>query len=153
MYVTCGLPGSGKSTWARRERDRTGALIVSADDVMIARGIDLYDATMRDRLEQEGIRSAARYLRAGRSVIIDFGSWSREERDALLAMGRACGVPVHLVTFDADDATLLARIAARRLEERHGHRPFVAEDVATARAAFDPPTDDERSAYDPIPVP
>lgn len=151
--VLCGLPGSGKSTWAAWARDATGATILSADETMIARGIDLYDAASRDAIEQEALRHAVDLWAEGRTVIVDFGSWARSERDAVRRLARSCAVPVHLVSFDADDLTLFTRIAARGLEARHGHRAFSWADVQAARAQFEPPTRDERAGYDPLPAP
>ncbi len=33
LIVTKGLPGSGKTSWAREEAARTGAALVSRDDI------------------------------------------------------------------------------------------------------------------------
>lgn len=33
IYILCGLPGSGKSTWAKKKADETGALIVNRDSI------------------------------------------------------------------------------------------------------------------------
>ena len=33
IYILCGLPGSGKSTWAREKSSETGALIVNRDSI------------------------------------------------------------------------------------------------------------------------
>ena len=55
-------------------------------------GGDLWDEQLRLRLEGKLIELAFELLAAGRSCILDFGLWSREERDALRLRARRVGV-------------------------------------------------------------
>ena len=88
LYLTCGLPGSGKTTLARRLAVERDALRFTKDELVLALGGDLYDDELRDCVEAALIELAFELLAAGRSCILDFGLWSREERDALRL--RAC---------------------------------------------------------------
>jgi predicted kinase len=83
-----GLPGAGKTTLARSLAERHGAVRLNPDEWMATLDVDLFDASFRDRLERALIALAARLLALGGRVVIEFGSWSRPERDQLLRVGR-----------------------------------------------------------------
>src|SRR5581483_3371514 len=100
LHLTCGLPGSGKTTFARRIAVERGALRFTKDELVLALGGDLYDDALRDRVESALIELAFELLAAGRSCILDFGLWSREERDALRVRARAEGFRVELHFVD-----------------------------------------------------
>ncbi len=79
-------------------------------------GVDLFDTSFRDRLEQRMIRLTAELLALGCRVVIDFGSWSRGERDQLLAVSRAAGAGVELHVLDPAVEVLWQRLSRRNAE-------------------------------------
>ena len=102
------------------ERD---ALRFTKDELVLALGGDLYDDELRDRMEAMLIELAFELLAAGRSCILDFGLWSREERDALRLRARAQGVRVELHVLDVEPDELLRRIDdALRRRAAHDRR-------------------------------
>src|ERR1700756_5420107 len=102
LHLTCGLPGSGKTTLARRLAVERDAQRFTKDEWVLALGGDLYDEQFRVRLEAQLIDLAFDLLAAGRSCILDFGLWSRDERDALRLRARAQGVRVELHVLDVE---------------------------------------------------
>jgi predicted kinase len=67
LFMLCGLPGSGKTSLARRLEAR-GALALSLDDWMVARGAD---DELSAEVAQEQWQTAAAALQAGRDVVLE----------------------------------------------------------------------------------
>lgn len=63
---------------------------------MMASGVDLWDAEVRSRIEQFQLDLTLVLLGRGQTVIIEWGVWTREERDTLRDSARAAGAAVEL---------------------------------------------------------
>jgi predicted kinase len=105
LYVICGLPGSGKTTLAKT----LPGVRMCPDEVLT----DLWDQDARARLEAEMWEEAQRLLADGQDVVIEFGSWSRAERDVLREGARRLGASVELRYLEAPLDELVRRIEAR----------------------------------------
>lgn len=148
MVIT-GLPGSGKTTLASELASSMAAVRMCPDDWMTASGIDLWDAAMRANIERFQLALTLELLRAGNNVIVEWGTWAREERDALRDAARLVGAAVELRYTSADPDELWRRIVERDLEGRWGSRSIRREEIDEWVRIFEPPTDDESAAYDP----
>jgi predicted kinase len=146
--LTCGLPGSGKTTLARRIAVERDAHRLTKDEWVIALGGDLYDDELRDRVEALLIKHAFELLASGRSCILDFGLWSRAERDALRLGARALGVRVELHFLDVEPDELLRRIETRYADAPHTTAEISAEQLAIWAASFEAPTEEEQRLFD-----
>ena len=148
LHLTCGLPGSGKTTLARRLAEERDAFRFTKDELVLALGGDLYDDELRDRVEAALIELAFELLAAGRSCILDFGLWSREERDALRLRARAQGARVELHVLDVEPDELLRRTAERYEEAPHTTAEISTEQLAEWAASFERPDEAERRLFD-----
>src|SRR5215813_1637700 len=81
LILLCGLPGSGKTTMAKRLADEVPAVRLCPDEWMTGLGIDLFDTATRVRLERLFWQLAQNLLRLGQSVILESGFWLRSDRD------------------------------------------------------------------------
>jgi predicted kinase len=152
LHLTCGLPGSGKTTLARRLAVERDAHRLTKDEWVLALGGDLYDDQLRVRVEAQLIELAFELLAAGRSCILDFGLWSREERDELRVRARAQGVRVELHVLDVEPEELARRLANRYADAPHSTAEISAGQLATWASAFEAPDDAERRLFDSAPA-
>lgn len=149
LIIVCGLPGSGKTTLARRLAEEQGAVRMSPDEWMASAGIDLWDERARAAIEELQGALAMSLLGQGRSVIIEWGTWGRAERDALRTDARELGAGVELHLLDEPLEVLWKRIEARGLEAMFGSRAPTFDDLKVWDARFERPTADEIDLYDP----
>jgi predicted kinase len=111
LYVLIGIPGSGKSTWAKRKEEEVGAEWISRDKIrfsMLQDGDDYFDyeykvfAKYVDDI-QLAIDSGAPY------VIADATHLTRGSRLKLLRNLNTVGVEICYVYFATDVETALER--------------------------------------------
>lgn len=152
LIVVCGLPGSGKTTVSRRVATERGAARMCPDDWMDAAGITLWDQESRARLEAAQWVETQALLLAGRDVVIEWGTWAREERDVLHDWCRAHGVAMSVVLLDPPLDEIRRRLSARN--EQPGQTVIPPELLDEwAAGPFQPPTAEEMARYDPFELP
>lgn len=128
LFVTAGVSGTGKSTFAARIIDACGAIRLRSDverkrlagmaasdrpaDERHAR--DLYGAEMTDRTYRRLAMLASTVLQAGAAVVVDASCNTRHQRDILAAVARKEAVPLVWLELDVPTEFVLARVAARQ---------------------------------------
>ncbi len=147
LHLLCGLPGSGKTTRARQLQAAGAGILLNADEWIC----ELYpadaEAAARDErkgyVEQVQWELAERLLTSGISVVLDWGVWTRVERDHYRRRARDLGADVETVFVDAPIETLHRRIAKRNLNLPPGTFSISVEELDEWATLFEPPTDDE----------
>jgi len=156
LHLTVGLPGVGKTTLARELERASGALRLTPDEWMVPLfGVRwAHFGGKRDVLEGRLIWVAHQVLRAGGSVILDFGCWSSDERFALRAIADLAGAAfeLHYVTLPEDERRTRATARWRGAPEETFE--MTLNDHERFRTLFTPPpTDDSRSCATRAPAP
>ena len=153
LIIVCGLPGSGKTTLARAIESTVEAVRLCPDEWMEALSIDLYDESSRAKIEALQWQFAQDLLAIGLTVIIEWGTWGRSERDALRLRARALGAAVELryVTAPLD-------VLFERLQHRARENPSIEKDeLRRWSKMFQEPTPEEMVLFDkplvPDPIP
>ena len=143
LHLLCGLPGSGKTTLAKELEKQHAALRLTSDEWMERIVGDGFNDEKKDVIEQIQAEVARRVLELGLDVILDFGVWSRKERDALRAEAKAVGARTKLYFLDVPYEELLGR-----LEKRNAGLPphtfhITKEHMDGWREYFEAPTPEE----------
>jgi predicted kinase len=153
LILTCGLPGAGKTVLARQLAADRSAVRLTKDEWLWALGSTPWDTPSRERVERELWRLAQEILRLGLSVVLDFGLWTRVERDEMRAVARRCGVGVELHYLEVPTDELWQRIEARNSEPPWDRHPIRRADLDGWLGAFEAPDADELALFDPPPTP
>lgn len=155
LVIGVGVSGSGKSRFTRNLVTRLGAVRVSsyaerrrlyglspqAEEGEAA--VDIFGETATERTYQRLAQCAGHLLDAGLPACIDATCLTRAQRDWLRHQAESRGLPVLMVSFEADQATL-----TRRITKRAGRHGVTAEEglavLSHQQAAFEPFSDEER---------
>jgi predicted kinase len=149
LVIVCGLPGSGKTTLAQQLEAEYGAVRLCPDEWMADLDIDLFDQATRAKIEQLQWQLAQRLLRLGHAVVIEWGTWARDERDTLREAARSMGVAVELRFLDAPVDILWERVDRRGMEREVTGRALTRADIESYADLIERPDADELALYDP----
>lgn len=148
LLLICGLPGAGKTTLARALADERGAVRLCPDEWLSDLELSLYDEPVRARLEGRLIGLAEELLRLGQSVILEFGFWSRSERDALRELARDLQARVELRVLELPLDELWVRIERRNNSPQWRAAPITREQLELWSTWFERPTRSELDLFD-----
>lgn len=153
LVLVCGLPGSGKTTFAKRLEAERKAIRMCPDDWIEAVLKDPTDAAEKDRLRDvvENLQwdLAKQYLGKGLTVILENGFWAEEERTQYAMEALALGAMIELYAMDSSDLDeLWRRIELRNLNLGSTTWVMAREDHEPKWKGFEAPTPEEIAFYD-----
>lgn len=144
LVVVTGLPGAGKSTHARAVAEGLNAVRLAPDEWIEQLGLDLWDESLRDRIEKLQGEVARTALAGGASVVVEWGTWHREERERLLLLARSTSARAELHLLYAPLDVLHDRSGKRARES-----PAISrQDLEQWSRKFQTPTAGEASEWD-----
>jgi predicted kinase len=156
LHLMVGLPFSGKTTIARALEATHSALRLTTDEWHIRLfGDDFRDADdlghERHNSRHEVLESllwdvAMRALVLGVDVVLDFGCWTKSEREEFRARAHQLGANVRIHFTDASEEVLLARLATRNAERPEGTFNIPQSELKAWIGLFEPPSKDELEA-------
>ena len=143
LILICGLPGSGKTTLAKRlERERR-ALRLTPDEWMARIVGDGNDGDKRAAVERVQWEIAQRALSLGVDVILESGFWARSERDEFRARAMALGADTKLYYLDVPLDELRRRLMLRNAALPPDTFHVDATELDSWASGFEPPTLEE----------
>jgi predicted kinase len=119
VYLVCGFIGAGKTTFAKKLEERTGAVRITKDEWLIQMvgndptidGYADYDSRMCELSRNVAFQLAAK----GIDVIIDEGVWEKEQRDLMRRRAEDVGAQAVLYFLDTPIETIRERVAQRNM--------------------------------------
>ena len=106
--------------------------------------IDIYNEEARGKIEALQWKLAQELLALRLTVIIEWGTWGRSERDALRLRARELGAAVELHYLAAPSDVLFERIQRRGME----NPPIEREALLRWYTQFEAPTAEEIALFD-----
>ena len=153
LIITCGLPGTGKSTLARSVADRTGFTLLSSDIVrkemagMASEehhyepfGKGIYARDFTDRTYAVLLTRARPLLLVGRSVILDASFIRRSHRKAALRLAKETGAQFACVLLEVPPETAHRRLK-RRFARHNGPSDARWETYVAQKRRFQRPSE------------
>lgn len=153
LILISGLPGSGKTTFAKQLESERNAIRMCPDDWIEAVLKDPDDHSEKDRLRDviENLQweLAKSYLIKGLTVILENGFWAEEERTQYAMEALELGARIELYAMDSSDLDeLWRRIELRNQKLESSTWVMAREEHEPKWIGFEQPTLDEIAFYD-----
>jgi predicted kinase len=149
VIITCGKICSGKTTYAEKLRIQRRGVVLSIDEVML----NLFDENLGDKHDEYVAKVKAMLLdksleliEVGIEVILDWGLWTKEERQSIREFYKSNGVECEIHYLDITDELWQQRINLRNSQIREGKSSAYYVDDGLAEkvnSIFEKPSDSE----------
>lgn len=117
LHMMVGLPGSGKTTEAKKLEQEHKALRLTPDEWQyFLFGHDIHEPEHDERhtkIEELMWEVAVKVLKSGCDVILDFGFWTKSERDEFRRKARALGSDSKIHYMNTPNDVIWERLEAR----------------------------------------
>jgi len=150
LFLTVGLPGTGKTTAARRIEVEQRALRLTKDEWVKALYGHENPPSAQDVIEGLLIQIGLRALELGNNVVIDYGLWGRDERSALRQAAADLGAMVDMRYFELTPAEQRSRLDQRLAEASDTTWHMSDEELVEWAASIDIPTPGELDGSEPL---
>ena len=149
VIMTCGRICCGKSTYARKLQENRNAVVLSIDDITLTlfpEGAGEMHDTYALRAEQYLCSLSLQILRTGTDVILDWGLWTKAQRERLRAFYTEHGAEheIHYLRLSPEEweRRIRKRNAEQNKEEPQSY--YVDEGLLRkAESLFEEPSADE----------
>jgi predicted kinase len=153
VYLIVGLPGAGKTTYAKELESTAPALRLTPDEWQIMLFGDRNPPDQRDLVEGKLIQIGMRAAELGTNVVFDFGFWGKDERSALRWIARAVGARSQVVYLPIEHEEQRRRVTARFATTPEHTFAMTDVELEQWRAQFQAPDAEELQGSRIPPVP
>lgn len=127
VYLLCGLPGSGKSTWSEKfVQENPNTVWYKLDKEFFKKHKSSFYGDKFQEYEEEVKREILEKVKmdiqTGKDVILDYGFWKKADRDEYRRIILSLGAVPKLLYFKQYNKVLLQRLQERNsknLEHEH----------------------------------
>jgi predicted kinase len=109
LYIAVGLPGSGKSTYAKEFIKGKDIEYLSSDSLRAVFGKDESDQSVTPKVFSHIKTKVDEFLKDGKNVLVDATSVNRKERSDYINTAKKYGAKVVALVFKMDRNGLIAR--------------------------------------------
>ena len=147
VYLICGFIGAGKTTFAKKLEEKTGAVRVTKDEWSIRLigndpTIDGYAEWDRKIIDLSR-DFAFNLVRKGIDVVMDEGFWEKETRDEMRRRADAIGAKVVMYYLETPIETIRERVVGRNNNLTGDSFKISREMLDNYLKDWQPPTEDE----------
>ena len=150
IIAICGKICSGKSYYAKQIKEKENAVILSTDEVTF----DLIDNeqgefynAFAERVNKYLMKKAAQIVKAGCNVILDWGFWTKAERQEMTKYFNQFDIDVewHYIDIEQSRWQQLIEERNRKVKNGNGGSDFYVDDrlINKLLSMFEEPTSDE----------
>jgi len=140
IYIAVGLPGSGKSTYAKNFIKGKDIEYLSSDELRAVYGKDQSDQSVTSIVFGHIKRKVDEFLKDGKNVLVDATSINRKERSDYIKTAKKYGAKVVAIVFKMDRQGLIDRNKKRGEQGGREVPTFVIDKML---AKFEEPSYDE----------
>ena len=141
LHLLVGLPCSGKSAYARKAQTEYPSVILNADSWELALFGPIYPSEqheiVHDQLEKLLWGLGKQILKQGSSVMLDYGFWSRQERESYRQAAAEIGADFLIHYLDTPMDLIAKRVKLRSAQE--GEFNLKIEDILSWSELFEAP--------------
>lgn len=135
VFLTCGKICSGKSTYANKLQITNKAILLSVDEITLAlfgRDAGENHDTYVERTEKYLFEKSIEIIETGINVVLDWGFWTKTERDFAKEFYRSQGIDYEFHYIDISDETWQRNLEKRNAEILSGKTSayYVDEELA-----------------------
>lgn len=109
IYITVGLPGSGKTTYAKKFIENKEVKYLSSDELRAIFGKGEDDQSVTPLVFSHIKKKVDEYLKNGKNVLVDATSVNRKERSDYIKTAKKYNTKVVALVFEMDRNGLIAR--------------------------------------------
>jgi predicted kinase len=148
VYLICGQIGAGKTTFAKKIENETGAIRFTPDEWMLK----LYpEMPPKEEFDDYFYRCcdvvwgvASEIVKRGGDVILDFGFWKYKDRETYRELASEIGGESKLYYIDCIRDGIIERLHARNKERPNGAVEITDEMFDFYSPGFEPPCAGEK---------
>lgn len=148
VTLLCGLPCSGKTTWAK-EQEKDGVIRMTLDEEVFKRyGRYTDDYHEHERVTKEALRAEMKHaIWQRKSVILDFGFWKKADRDAWKEFIVESGGSWRLVYFKVSNDQLRTCLLKRNEQDPENNHVIDDKLLNAFIAQFEEPVGEGEEIY------
>ncbi|WP_084122272.1 AAA family ATPase [Aquiflexum balticum] len=126
LIMVMGLPGSGKSFFAKRFAAKMGAEYISSDALRIEMGLrGKYLSKNKTDVYLKMAERAKDWIRKNKSVVLDATFFQKKYRELIYSIAEANQISLHLILVQADENIIQQRLSVPRKDSEADHSVYL----------------------------